>query len=78
MTAAGTAGQLRGARRDLRRVTADTNFTWDGGQQRLSRGQILDVQPGSSLQTAIGLGQLADLSDPAAAAAAAETAGASN
>jgi hypothetical protein len=62
----------------LRRVTADTDITWDGGQQHLSRGTILAVEPGSSLETAIGTGNLADLSDPVAAAAAAEQAGASN
>ena len=42
-------------------VTQETAFTWDGAPQRLPRGQILDVQPGSALEAAIGRERLAPL-----------------
>ena len=78
MTVAGTGSATREAAVTVRRVITDTDFSWDGGPVHLSRGTILDVPPGSDLETAIGTGNLADLSDPVAAAAAAEQAGASN
>jgi hypothetical protein len=59
----------------IRRVTADVDFTWDGGQAHLSRGQLLDVQPGSAIETAIGTG---NLEVPADLGSAATNAGASN
>jgi hypothetical protein len=35
-------------------VTADRHITWDGVVQRLPRGQVLDVPPGSALEREIG------------------------
>jgi len=44
-----------------RTVAADTWFTWDGVSQRLPRGQVLDVTPGSALERAIGKDKLVPL-----------------
>lgn len=41
-----------------RTVAADTWITWDGVSQRLPRGQVLDVTPGSALERAIGADRL--------------------
>jgi hypothetical protein len=51
-------------------VTADTDFTWGDGfsTAHLARGTFLDVPPGSALEAAIGLANLAAPADPAAAA----------
>ena len=46
---------------NARVVTVDTTFTWDGGEQFLRRGTILDVPPGSALLAAIGADRLASL-----------------
>jgi hypothetical protein len=46
---------------NARVVTVDTDFTWDGGEQHLSRGQVMDVAPGSALEAAIGADRLASL-----------------
>jgi len=35
-------------------VAVDTTFAWDGATQRLARGTVLDVPPGSALLAAIG------------------------
>jgi hypothetical protein len=56
-------------------VTAPASFTWDGAAAYLPPGTMLDVPPGSALETAIGLGNLSAPADPGAAAA---HAGASN
>jgi hypothetical protein len=61
----------------LRRLTADTDVSWDGGLQHVPAGTIVDVPPGSALESAYGVGNLEDL-DADAAAAAADHAGASN
>jgi hypothetical protein len=62
----------------LRLVTAGTDIAWDGVLQHIPAGTIVDVPPGSVLEAAYGPGNLADLSDHGAAAAAADHAGASN
>jgi len=36
-------------------VTADRQIFWDGVQQRLPKGQQIDVPPGSALEAAIGV-----------------------
>jgi hypothetical protein len=59
----------------MRIVTAPVSFTWDAGPAYLAQGTMLDVPPGSALEAAIGLGNLAVPADPAAAA---EHGGASN
>ena len=46
---------------NARVVTVDTRFTWDGGEQHLHRGQVMDVAPGSPLEAAIGADRLASL-----------------
>jgi len=35
-------------------VTADRQIFWDGVTQRLPKGQVLDVPPGSALEREIG------------------------
>lgn len=35
-------------------ITTDVTFTWDGSEQRLAKNTVLDVQPGSALEAAIG------------------------
>lgn len=35
-------------------VAVDRWITWDGVRQRLPRGQVMDVTPGSALERAIG------------------------
>jgi hypothetical protein len=54
----------------VRIVTADVDFAWDGlgSTAHLDEGVFLDVQPGSALETAIGLANLAAPADPASAA----------
>ncbi len=52
-------------------VTEDTVFTWDGGPQRLARGQVIDVPAGSALEDAIGLDHLVPMFGAAAAPSAA-------
>jgi len=47
-------------------VAADTVFRWDGALQRLARGTVLDVAPGSALLAAIGPGNLVPLAATAA------------
>lgn len=47
-------------------VTADVVFTWDGVSQRLPKGQVMDVPPGSALEAAIGLKHLVPLGAVAA------------
>ena len=47
-------------------VAADTVFRWDGALQRLARGTVLDVAPGSALLAAIGPGNLVPLAAKAA------------
>jgi hypothetical protein len=42
-------------------VTVDTMITWDGVRQRLVRGQVMDVPPGSALEAAIGADRLRPL-----------------
>lgn len=42
-------------------VTVDRVITWDGVSQRLPRGQVIDVPPGSQLEAAIGLEHLVPL-----------------
>lgn len=37
-----------------RTVAADRWITWDGVRQRLPRGQVMDVTPGSALEREIG------------------------
>lgn len=39
-------------------VTEDVTFTWDGVPARLPKGQVIDVEPGSPLERAIGAGRL--------------------
>lgn len=39
-------------------VTEPVTITWDGAPQRLPKGQIIDVPPGSALEEAIGAGHL--------------------
>ena len=38
--------------------TAYVSFSWDSGTQILTEGQMLDVPPGSALETAIGAANL--------------------
>jgi hypothetical protein len=40
-------------------------FGWDGGTASLTTGTVLDVPPGSALETAIGAGSLTDLTGQA-------------
>ena len=44
--------------------SASVSFTWDGGAMRLARRQVLDVPPGSALETAIGSANLVSLTSP--------------
>jgi hypothetical protein len=39
-------------------VTEDVRFQWDGVGQRLPKGQLIDVVPGSALERAIGADRL--------------------
>jgi len=53
-------------------VTADRQIFWDGVTQRLPKGQVLDVPPGSALEREIGRDYLvplpgADVAQPPAA-----------
>ncbi len=52
----------------VRRVSARTVITWDGGDQPLDKGTFIQVEPASTLETAIGTGNLEAPADPAAAA----------
>jgi hypothetical protein len=47
-------------------VTQDRHITWDGVTQRLPKGQVLDVPPGSALERAIGRDYLVPLGAVAA------------
>ena len=47
-------------------VTGDVTIRWDGTSQRLARGTVIDVAPGSALEAAIGRGNLAPLAATAA------------
>ena len=50
-------------------VAVDRWITWDGVRQRLPRGQVMDVTPGSALEREIGRDNLIPRgSDPAPAA----------
>jgi hypothetical protein len=51
-------------------VTDDVTFEWDGAEQRLARGTIIDVPAGGPLEDAIGRGSLAPMSGPQADTAA--------
>jgi hypothetical protein len=51
-------------------VTETRNITWDGVQQRLPKGQVLDVPPGSALEREIGRDFLVPLPGSAPVAAA--------
>ena len=51
-------------------VTDDTVFLWDMAPQRLPRGQVIDVPPGSALEDAIGLDHLVPMFGAPAAVAA--------
>lgn len=62
----------------LRQLITDTSIAWDGAYQSFPAGTLVEAEPGSPLEAAYGPGNLADLSDPEAAAAAAAGAGASN
>lgn len=42
-------------------VTEDVALFWDGVSQRLPKGQVMDVPPGSALEAAIGLDHLVPL-----------------
>jgi len=42
-------------------IAVDTVITWDHVFQRLPRGQVIDVPPGSALEAAIGLDRLVPL-----------------
>ncbi len=43
----------------VRVVTNSVTFTWgDSSSERLQAGQLIDVPPGSALETAIGTGNL--------------------
>lgn len=37
------------------------SFAWGDGTEILTAGQLIDVDPGSALETAIGAGNLTDL-----------------
>jgi hypothetical protein len=47
-------------------VTEDRTIEWDGVSQRLPRGQVIDVPPGSKLEDAIGAEHLVPLGATAA------------
>jgi len=47
-------------------IAEDATFTWGGVSQRLQRGTVLDVQPGSALEGAIGAHRLVPLAATAA------------
>lgn len=47
-------------------VAVETWIQWDGVSQRLPRGQVLDVVPGSALERAIGADRLVPLGGVAA------------
>ena len=47
-------------------VTEDRHITWDGVAQRLPKGQVLDVPPGSALEREIGADYLVPLPGSAA------------
>jgi hypothetical protein len=47
-------------------VAADVTFMWDGGEQRLQRGTIIDVPAASALEEAIGQEHLVPLRPVAA------------
>lgn len=47
-------------------VTEDRRILWDGVTQRLPKGQVLDVPPGSALEAAIGRDFLVPLPGTAA------------
>jgi hypothetical protein len=38
--------------------TAYVSFSWDSGTQNLTEGSMIDVEPGSALEAAIGIGSL--------------------
>jgi hypothetical protein len=46
-------------------VTENVTFLWDGVTQRLPKGQVMDVPPGSALEAAIGLHRLVPYGAPA-------------
>jgi hypothetical protein len=47
-------------------VTQDRHISWDGVTQRLPKGQVLDVPPGSALEAEIGREYLVPLGAVAA------------
>ena len=48
----------------------ELTFDWDGGTQYLGRGTLIDVEPGSDLEAAIGPDGLPEATDQQLAAAA--------
>lgn len=56
--------------------TSYLSFAWGDGTEILQAGQLIDVLPGSALETAIGAGSLTDLTGQALADAANGGAGA--
>lgn len=56
-------------------VTQDRHITWDGVTQRLPKGQVLDVPPGSALEREIGRDYLVPLGAVTAQPPAEEPAG---
>ncbi len=50
-------------------VTEDVTLNWDGVSQRLPKGQVIDVAPGSPLERAIGAGRLIPFGTPPPTAA---------
>ena len=61
----------------LRQLASDVDIAWDGGISHVPAGTLVDVPPGSALESAYGMDNLMDL-DAGAAAAAADHAGVSN
>jgi hypothetical protein len=62
-----------------RTVAVDRWITWDGVRQRLPRGQVMDVTPGSALEREIGRDNLVPRGpDPAPAEGSASIGGAVN
>lgn len=49
-------------------VAQDVRFQWDGVSQRLPKGQVIDVVPGSALEAAIGARNLVPFATPARSA----------
>jgi len=50
-------------------VPAELSYTWDCNPVTISNGMLIDVEPGSDLETAIGADQIPEASDAQLAAA---------